>query len=77
MRRRTDATCPPNCPNRCAIPNCHNEETCPIWAEHMERKRALADARTRAKAAEDDATAVIVNCCRKNAKERRRHKCKN
>jgi hypothetical protein len=43
----------------------------------MKRSRALAEARARAKAAEDDATDVAVNCSRKIANERRRHKCKN
>ena len=77
MKKHTGARCPKDCPRRRAVPNCHNEETCPIWAEHMKRSRALAEARARAKAAEDDATAVAVNCSRKIAKERRRHKCKN
>lgn len=31
-------SCPKNCPNRRAEPNCHNVETCPIWAEHEENK---------------------------------------
>lgn len=77
MKKRTDASCPKDCPNRKAVPNCHNEETCPIWARHMAEKRALEAAKAKAKAADDDATAVIVNCCRKNMRERRRHKCRN
>ena len=77
MSRRTDARCSRDCPNRKAVPNCHNEETCPIWAEHMAKKRALEEARARAKAADDDATAVAVNCSRRIAKERKRHRCKN
>ena len=43
----------------------------------MAEKRALEAAKAKAKAADDDATAVIVNCCRKNMRERRRHKCRN
>ena len=77
MSRRTDARCSRDCPNRKAVPNCHNEETCPIWAEHMAKKRALEEARAIAKAADDDATAVAVNCSRRIAKERKRHRCKN
>ena len=26
--------CPKNCPNRCALPNCHNAATCERWAAH-------------------------------------------
>lgn len=39
--------CPKDCPNRCAVPNCHNVNTCETWAKHeaeaaqkqQERKR--------------------------------------
>ena len=74
MKRRTDAACPPNCPNRCAIPNCHNEKTCPIWAKHMQRKRELQERIAKAKASEDDVTAVRVECSRRIAREIRRHR---
>lgn len=33
--------CPIDCPNRCAEPNCHNVETCEIWAQHVERQRRI------------------------------------
>lgn len=77
MKRRTDASCPPNCPKRSAVPNCHNEETCEIWAKHMKRKREFEAMRNSAKSAEDDVTAVRVACSRRIAKEVKRHRCKN
>lgn len=33
--------CPPDCPNRRAEPNCHNEETCERWAAHVARQKAI------------------------------------
>lgn len=37
--------CPAHCPNRCAVPNCHNEQTCERWRAHMEEVRADREAR--------------------------------
>lgn len=37
--------CPPDCPNRCSEPNCHNSATCEIWAAHEARQREIYAAR--------------------------------
>lgn len=38
--------CPRDCPNRRAKPNCHNAETCEIWAAHEARQREIYAKRT-------------------------------
>lgn len=41
--------CPPNCPDRCIEPNCHNVNTCARWAAHMaEREKEYENRRKRA-----------------------------
>lgn len=47
-------TCPPACPNRCAVPNCHNVELCDIWKEHEEVKARLKEAKAKHATAEND-----------------------
>lgn len=37
--------CPPDCPRRSAEPNCHDVETCEVWAKHVERQKAIYAAR--------------------------------
>ena len=58
MSGKSAVICPPDCPNRCAQPNCHNVETCPTWAEYVARSEALRTARQRVRAAEDDVATV-------------------
>ena len=77
MSRRTDAMCPRDCPRRSAIPNCHNTETCEIWAAYVQRQELLKEARRKSKAAEKDAVGVAVACSRRLAKEARRKRCRN
>lgn len=33
--------CPPDCPRRCAEPNCHNAETCETWARYEAQKKDI------------------------------------
>ena len=42
--------CPKDCPRRCVSPNCHNEETCEQWKEHMDAvRRERAERKIRGK----------------------------
>lgn len=77
MRYRTSAECPKDCPRRCAIPNCHNPETCEIWARYLAELGAIKEAWAKQRAAEKDVTAVAVANSRRAAKEAKRHKCRN
>lgn len=77
MRYRTSAECPKDCPRRCAIPNCHNVETCEIWARYLAELGAIKEARAKQMAAEKDVTAVAVANSRRAAKEAKRNKCRN
>ena len=51
MRKKTDTGCPKDCPRRCAVPNCHNVETCEIWARYVADLEARKAAVAKAKAA--------------------------
>lgn len=46
--------CPRDCPRRCADPNCHNPETCEIWAAHLVEMEKIHEARRKHHALEDD-----------------------
>lgn len=41
LRGKPVVVCPPDCPNRCAEPNCHNVETCETWAKHMKKQEQI------------------------------------
>lgn len=41
LRGKPFFVCPPDCPRRCAEPNCHNVETCETWAEHMRKQEQI------------------------------------
>ena len=71
---RTSAECPRDCPRRSAIPNCHNPETCEIWARYLREQAAIKTAKQKFKAAENDATAVEASL--RAAKEAKRHRCR-
>lgn len=77
MKKRTDASCPPDCPRRCAVPNCHNVDTCEIWARYVAKQTALKEARQKARAAEHDVNEIAGALHRRCEKEARRHKCRN
>ena len=66
-----------DCPRRCAVPNCHNPETCETWAQYLAETGAIKEARAKQRAAEKDVTAVAVANSRRAAKEAKRHKCRN
>lgn len=69
--------CPKDCPRRSISPNCHNVETCEIWAKYVARKEAAHAARGKAKKAERDIEAVEVRRNAMKSTEARRHKCRN
>lgn len=77
MKVRTNAACPRDCPRRCAIPNCHNPETCEVWAEFLRKQAELKAAREKFHDAEDDFAAVKVGRSQKAAKRANRIRCKN
>lgn len=41
LRGKPTFVCPPDCPRRCAEPNCHNVETCETWAEHIKKQEQI------------------------------------
>ena len=45
LRGKPVTVCPPDCPRRCAEPNCHNVETCKTWAEHMAKQEKIYEIR--------------------------------
>lgn len=49
-RGRADAECPRNCPRRSASPNCHDPETCAVWAAYMARMETIRAGKKRAEA---------------------------
>lgn len=51
----TKHNCPKDCPNRRAVPNCHNVETCEIWAAHVRELEELHELVNAARKAHDDA----------------------
>lgn len=77
MRKRTDAGCPPDCPRRCAVPNCHNAETCEIWARYVEEQAARKAAIAKAKAAEKDVNEMTAAFHMRCEREAKRNKCRN
>lgn len=77
MRRKTDAGCPKDCPRRCAVPNCHNVETCEIWARYVADLEARKAAIAKAKAAEKDVNEVAAAFHQRCEREAKRHKCRN
>ena len=71
---RGGAMCPKDCPKRCVVPNCHNEETCPVWAEYMRQKREAQAARERVRGPEKDLDAMSRNFGERYRKEAKRHR---
>ena len=54
----TKMLCPIDCPNRCAVPNCHNANTCETWAKHEAEAAQIREARVKQQKAVDDLKAV-------------------
>lgn len=77
MRKKTDTGCPKDCPRRCAVPNCHNVETCEIWARYVADLEARKAAVAKAKAAEKDVNEVAAAFHERCEREAKRHKCRN
>lgn len=46
--------CRGNCERRSAVPNCHNEETCPAWGEYERKVREQRERRRQTGAAYQD-----------------------
>lgn len=57
-RGRFEPGCPIDCPRRRAIPNCHNEATCKIWAAYVAKHNSYREARSKRLAEEDDVSKV-------------------
>lgn len=61
--------CPKDCPNRCAMPNCHNVNTCETWAAHVAEVEAEREARCKQNALETDVRETRIAYLRKTYKE--------
>ena len=61
------------CPRRTAVPNCHNVETCPDWAKHVEERDARRAAIEEQKARERDISELEVNGAERRQRRRRHH----
>lgn len=48
MRVRTIAQCPKDCPDRRAVPNCHDPERCAVWAAYLDEMRAIREGQRQA-----------------------------
>lgn len=46
--------CAPDCPNRRAVPNCHNGDICPAWAEYSAAVERIRDIRAKNEKARND-----------------------
>lgn len=68
------ARCPKNCPNRCAVPNCHNEETCPVWAEYMRSKREMEELKAKSDGPQRDLDGMQRSFSNRYFREARRHR---
>ena len=66
--------CPKDCPRRSIQPNCHNVETCEIWAKYVAKREAEQTAKFRVLAAERDLEDIAVRRAIRTAKEARRHR---
>ena len=71
---RSGPGCPKDCPRRSIQPNCHNAETCEIWAKYLAKKELEQKVKSKILAAERDLEGMAVRRSVLAAKEARRHK---
>lgn len=75
MRRdRSSACCPRACPRRCAVPNCHDPETCAVWAAYLAKKQVIAEGRRRAELERSVMTQGRVQTERRRERDLRRRR---
>lgn len=61
-----DSPCKKDCPNRSAEPNCHNAETCELWAAYIAVKRKEDECVKKAKAYERSKAEQFMESARRN-----------
>lgn len=66
--------CPRECPDRRAVPNCHNPETCAVWAEYVRWMDAIRAARREAHMAASIMTEARKQSARRRERDERRHR---